>query len=79
MRSISVKITLVLVVVSLIGALFTSFYIQNRTQKAFDTFIREPRSSRNLVEALTDHYLVNGSWENAQSVFQKVLPVHDAQ
>lgn len=73
MRSISVKITLVLVVVSLIGALFTSFYIQNRTQKAFDTFIQD-QDQQVLVEALIDHYRVNGSWENAQSVFQKVFP-----
>lgn len=73
MRSISVKITLVLVVISLIGALFTSFYIQNRTQKAFDSFIRD-QDQQVLVEALTDHYLINGSWENAQAVFQKVYP-----
>ncbi len=73
MRSISVKITLVLVVISLIGALFTSFYIQNRTQKAFDSFIRD-QDQQVLVEALTDHYLVNGGWENAQAVFQKVYP-----
>ncbi len=73
MRSISVKITLVLVVISLIGALFTSFYIQNRTQKAFDSFIRD-QDQQVLVEALTDHYLVNGNWENAQAVFQKVYP-----
>jgi len=73
MRSISVKITLVLVVISLIGAIFTSFYIQNRTQKAFDTFIRD-QDQQALVEALTDHYLINGSWENAQVVFRKVFP-----
>ncbi len=73
MRSISVKITLVLVVVSLIGALFTSFYIQNRTQKAFDTFIQD-QDEQVLVEALIDHYQINQSWENAQIVFQKVFP-----
>ncbi len=73
MRSISVKITLVLIVVSLIGALFTSFYIQNRTQKAFDAFIQD-QDQQLLVEALTEHYLIYGSWENAQIVFQKVFP-----
>jgi len=73
MRSISVKITLVLVVISLIGALFTSFYIQNRTRKAFDSFIRD-QDQQVLVEALTNHYLINGSWENVQAVFQKVYP-----
>jgi len=73
MRSISVKITLVLVVISLIGALFTSFYIQNRTQKAFDSYIRD-QDLLVLVDALTNHYLVNGNWENAQAVFQRVYP-----
>lgn len=73
MRSISVKITLVLVVVSLAGALFTSFYIQNRTKDAFDTFIRD-QDQQVLVEALTEHYLVQGSWEDAHLVFLNVFP-----
>ena len=76
MRSISVKITLALVVVSLLGALFTSFYLQNRTQKAFDTFIRD-QDQQVLVEALTAHYLLYGNWENAQIVFQKVFPLNE--
>jgi len=73
MRSISAKITLVLVVVSLAGALFTSFYIQDRTQKAFDTFIQD-QDQQVLVEALTDHFRVYGSWENAHLVFLEVFP-----
>ncbi|MCJ7717960.1 MAG: HAMP domain-containing protein, partial [Anaerolineales bacterium] len=73
MRSISVKITLVLVVVSLAGALFTSFYIQNRTQKAFDSFIRD-QDQGVLVEALKEHYLINNTWENVDQVFQSVFP-----
>ena len=73
MRSISVKITLVLVVVSLAGALFTSFYIQDRTQKAFDTFIQD-QDQQVLIEALTDHFRVYGSWENAHLVFLEVFP-----
>ena len=62
MRSLSAKITLVLVVVSIIGAIFTSFFIQNRTKIAFDDFIRD-QDQQVLVEALTEYYLVNGSWE----------------
>ena len=73
MRSLSVKITLVLVVVSIIGALFTSFYIQNRTQKAFDNFIRD-QDQQVLVEALTEYYSANGSWEDAHIPFQQVYP-----
>jgi signal transduction histidine kinase len=73
MRSISVKITLVLVVVSLIGALFTSFYIQNRTQKAFESFI-QGQDQQDLVEALSNHYAAQGSWEDVYLVFQDVFP-----
>jgi len=73
MRSISVKITFVLVVVSIIGALFTSFYIQNQTQKAFDNFIRD-QDQQVLVEALTEYYSATGSWEGANIPFQQVYP-----
>ena len=73
MRSISVKITLVLVVVSLIGALFTSFYIQNQTQKAFDSFLLG-QDQQSLVEALEEHYSINKNWENVDQVYQKVFP-----
>lgn len=80
MRSISVKITFVLVVVSLAGALFTSFYVQNRTQQAFDTFIKN-QDEQILVQALKEHYLINENWENVDLVFQKVYPfiLHNAQ
>lgn len=73
MRSISVKITLVLIIVSLIGAVFTAFYIQNRTQNAFEKFIRDQNQDV-LIEQLTDHYTQHGSWENTVIVFQEVFP-----
>ena len=74
MRSLSAKITLVLVIVSMFGALFTSFFIQNRTQEAFDDFIRG-QDQQVLVEALTEYYSSTGSWENAHIPFQKVFPI----
>jgi len=73
-RSLSAKITLVLVVVSIIGALFTSFFIQNRTQEAFDDFIRG-QDQQVLVEALTEYYSSTGSWKDAHIPFQKVFPI----
>lgn len=72
MRSLSVKITLTLVVVSLVGAIFTSFYIQNRTQVAFDDFIRN-QDQEALVEALIEHYALTGSWAEAHIPFQQVF------
>ena len=71
MRSISVKITLVLIVVSLAGALFTSFYIQNRTQNAFDTFIKN-QDQQVLAEALTNYYQENQGWDGVDEVFKDV-------
>lgn len=69
MRSISVKITLVLIVVSLVGALFTSFYIQNRTKNAFDTFIKN-QDQQVLVEALTDYYQEHQNWDGVDAIFK---------
>jgi signal transduction histidine kinase len=69
MRSISVKIFLVLVVISLIGALFTTIYIQVRTRNAFDTYIRD-QNQQVLSDLLTDHYLEYSSWENVDEVFK---------
>jgi len=71
MRSISVKITLVLVVVSLVGSLFTAFYIQNRTKNAFDSFIKN-QDEQVLVEALTEYYQDNQTWDGIDEVFKEV-------
>ncbi|MCJ7716935.1 MAG: ATP-binding protein [Anaerolineales bacterium] len=74
MRSISVKIILVLVIVSLVGALFTILFIQNRTQNAFDRFIRN-QDQQYLEVALSDHFMTNNSWEGVEPIF-KGLPFY---
>jgi len=68
MRSISIKIILVLIVVSLVGALFTAFYIQNRTKNAFDKFVRD-QDQQVLTQALVDYYQTYGSWDDVDQVF----------
>lgn len=68
MRSISLKIILVLVVVSLAGALFTAFYIQSRTRNAFDTYIKNQEQLA-LADQLTEHYQEYASWDNVKQVF----------
>lgn len=68
MRSISQKIILVLVVVSLVGALFTTFYIQYRTRNAFDTYIKN-QDQLALAELLTNHFEDFSSWDNADQIF----------
>ncbi len=71
MRSISVKITLVLIIVSLVGSLFTAFYIQNRTQNAFDNFIKN-QDEQVLVNALTAFFQENQSWDGVDQVFSGI-------
>ena len=68
MRSISLKIILVLVIVSLVGAIFTAFYIQNRTKNAFDKFIRD-QDQEVLTNYLVDYYQSQSSWEGVDQVF----------
>ncbi|MGB2963053.1 MAG: HAMP domain-containing sensor histidine kinase [Anaerolineales bacterium] len=70
MRSISIKITLVLVIVSLVGALFTVFFIQYRTKNAFDNFIRD-QDQLYLVETLIDYYQDNSNWEGVDQIFKE--------
>ncbi len=71
MRSISVKIILVLIVVSLAGSLFTAFYIQNHTKNAFDNFIKN-QDQQVLADTLTDYYRDNQNWDGVDEVFKEV-------
>lgn len=68
MRSISLKILLVLVIVSLVGALFTIIFIQSRTRNAFDAFIKD-QDKFVLADMLVGHYEEYSSWENADLYF----------
>ena len=68
MRSISLKIILVLVVVSLVGALFTTFYIQYRTRNAFDAYTQN-QDQLALADLLTNHYENFASWDNVNQLF----------
>ena len=70
MHSISLKILLVLVVVSLAGALFTTFYIQSRTQTAFDAFIKD-QDQFALADLLAEHFEEYSSWQGADILFQE--------
>jgi signal transduction histidine kinase len=69
MRSISLKIILVLIVVSLVGASFTMFYIQIRTRDAFDTYVKT-QEQLTLAKILTTHYEEYSSWDDATIYFQ---------
>lgn len=69
MRSISLKIILVLVIVSIAGGIFTTFFIQGRTRNAFDSFIKN-QDQLSLADLLISHYENYSSWENADIYFR---------
>ncbi len=69
MRSISLKIILVLVIISLTGAIFTSFFIQYRTQSAFADFILDENQVV-LTEVLLDYYTAQESWDGVESILK---------
>ena len=68
MRSITLKIILVLVIVSLAGALFTTFFIQFRTQKAFNNFLDENQLI--FTELLIEYYQTQNSWDGVEEYFK---------
>jgi len=69
MRSITVKIILVLVIISLMGALFTAFFVQYRTQNAFNNFILDENVSL-FTEVLTDYYKSHPDWDGVEDYFR---------
>ncbi len=72
MRSISAKIALAFVVVSLLGVVLASFFIQQRTRVAFNRFLIDQDRDA-LVEAITQHYQQTGSWEGVEIAVRRVF------
>ena len=66
MRSLTIKLTLAFIFVSLIGAALAAFFIQQRTQVEFQSFLLDQRAA-SLVSELAEYYRQNGSWANISS------------
>ena len=73
MRSITLKIILVLVIVSLTGALFTAFFIQFRTQKAFNNFILDENQLL-FTEVLSEYHQTHHGWDGVEDYFKGPNP-----
>jgi signal transduction histidine kinase len=69
-RSISLKITFVLVLISLIGAVIAGLYVEYNTRKAFESFVQDQDQSV-LVNALIEHYQERESWQGVNRVFME--------
>lgn len=70
MRSLTTKLTLAFLFVSLAGALITSAFIQWRTRSEFDQFLVRQDTAQ-LVTALQNSYAASGSWQDCQSIIQE--------
>jgi signal transduction histidine kinase len=68
MRSLSYKITLAFVFVSLTGAVLAALFIFRQTRLAFDRFLLN-RDQVSMVSLLTRYYRNTGSWVNVENIF----------
>ncbi len=68
MRSLTIKLVLAFLFVSLIGVMLVALYIGLRTQREFDQFVLD-HNQEMLVAALIQHYQVSGSWDGAEAIF----------
>ena len=67
MRSLTLKLTLAFVLVSIIGVALTAVFVRQRTQRDFDQFVLQ-RYQADLIFELADYYQQNGSWEGIDTI-----------
>lgn len=69
MRSIALKLTFSFLLVGLTGAMLVAFYVDFRTESAFDRFMLD-RAKDRFVRDLTRHYRRYESWHGVEEVFE---------
>jgi signal transduction histidine kinase len=67
MRSLTTKLTLAFLFVSIIGVALTALFVRQRTQREFDRFVLD-RYQSDLIKNLTDYYNQNGSWTGIDNI-----------
>lgn len=68
MRSLTFKLILAFLFVSLLGVALVALYVGLRTQTAFDRFVLDREQDR-LATALVQYYEANKTWDGAEVVF----------
>ena len=63
MRSLTWKLVLAFLLVSLISVVLVALLVSQRTRSEFDRFL-SARDRDVLISALSDYYAANNSWEN---------------
>jgi signal transduction histidine kinase len=67
LRSITLKLALAFVLVSVLGIVLVAFIVQQRTQRAFDQFVQN-RTLTDFESTLVEYYTVHSSWEGVEAV-----------
>lgn len=67
MRSLSLKLTLAFLFVSIIGVVLTAVVVRQRTQREFDQFVLD-RYQLDLIDDLSRYYLQAGSWDSINAI-----------
>jgi signal transduction histidine kinase len=74
-RSLTLKLTLAFVLISIIGVALTAVIIRQRTQREFDQFVLN-RYQANLIFELAAYYEENGSWDGLDSIVVRTPGPH---
>src|SRR5512139_1265168 len=70
MRSLALRFTLAVLLVSLIGATLMAFFVWHNTQNRFGQFVVD-RDRFSFVNTLAQYYQTNGSWAGVETVFSR--------
>jgi len=76
--SLRLKLILAFLLVSLISAGLSAFFIQRRTQREFDRFLDE-QGRAELVSTLRQFYALNGSWKGVENYIFLVRTEEETQ
>ena len=77
MRSITLKLTLGFVAVSLAEAVLVAVFARQATVREFDQFMQE-RALTIFVNRTANYYQLNGSWENVSQWFRPRRATQDS-
>lgn len=78
MRSLTVKLTLAFLIVSLIGTLLAAAIIRQRMRSEFDRFLYR-QDTVELAGTLVAYYAVTGSWQGCDQIFAQYLQQRRAE
>jgi signal transduction histidine kinase len=67
MRSLTLKLTLAFLFVSVVGVVLVALFVRQRTQREFDRFVLD-RYQVDLLEDLSAYYQRSGSWDDFNAI-----------